>query len=741
MTTAAVTIPSVQRPAPLCARKDLQAERSVAVDGVFYVVKDPVALRYFRLTEAQHHILTEVDGRKTIEEIREGFGRKFPTLRLGLVELQNLVADLHRKGLLLSTRSGQAQTLREWDRERRWRDIVGAFRNILYIRLPGWDPESTLKQIYPVARWMFTPLVFSLVCFALTLVGLSLAIHFDEFYHRLPEFNQFFGWKNLILLWLTLGVCKVIHELGHGTACRHYGGECHEIGLSFLVGSPSLYCDVSDAWRLPNKWPRIVIGLAGMYIELAMSAVAFAVWWWTNPGLLHYLALNVFFVTTITTIIVNANPLLRYDGYYILGDLVEVPNLQKRAEQSLKRVFAWCCLGVKLPYDPRERTGFGFVAYALAAAGYRWMTLGSMVLFTWHTLKPYGLQMVALIGGAVTVATIVCNLGASVWHVITLPGREPMQRWKVGLTLTILAGMMAGGLMWPLPHHVYASFVIEPLGVQAVHAATPGILAEIHVHPGQFVRRGDVLIKLENMDKLREYLSEKQTVRQREIELGMQQQMGRGDGEQVAAEILKSARERLAETRQQLRKLVITAPCDGVVIAPISTAEPDRQAMKTQLANWFGTPLNAANVGCAIDARTHLLSIAPSATGAPEKFQATLVVDQSDRNDVRAGQPLQLRFENLPDRLYTGTVKHVGEQAIDTVPVALSNKTGGELPTTTEQGAEKLLSAAYQGTVILAEDVDLLRTGMRGRARLTAETRTVREWAWRYLCQTVHFRM
>src|SRR5690606_3486418 len=119
----------------------------------------------------------------------------------------------------------------------------------------------------------------------------------ESFSKRLPEFRQFFGWPNILWIWLTLVVCKVLHEFGHGLACKYYGGECHEMGVMLLLFSPCLYADVTDSWLLKSKWPRIMVSAAGMYVEIVLSALAIFCWWNTQPGLFNYLCLNVFFVT------------------------------------------------------------------------------------------------------------------------------------------------------------------------------------------------------------------------------------------------------------------------------------------------------------------------------------------------------------------------------------------------------------------------------------------------------------
>ncbi len=227
-----------------------------------------------------------------------------------------------------------------------------------------------------------------------------LGINFAEFERRVPTFQQFFSWPNVFLLWLTMGAAKFIHELGHGLACKHYGGECHEIGMAFMVFSPCLFCDVSDSWVLANKWKRIFIACAGMMIEVFLSALAMLAWWHSQPGLLHHLCLNMFMVTTITTVIFNANPLLRYDGYYILSDLLEIPNLRTKADRMFRECVQPSLLGDRTTRLIRSCPTAGEFGsrcsrwHRRVIAGFLRSRSSSCCM---NFLKPYGLQNLGLV--------------------------------------------------------------------------------------------------------------------------------------------------------------------------------------------------------------------------------------------------------------------------------------------------------------------------------------------------------
>ncbi|MCH7989218.1 MAG: hypothetical protein IID46_08720 [Planctomycetes bacterium] len=464
-------VPSTQRPIPLQGRNDLVVER-IEYRGVgSWVIKDPVALKYHRLQPEQYKVLRLLDGQRNLEQIRDGLQSDFPTLSFAMVDLQHLITDLHNKRLVYSNRPGRGPALIKEHRKTKKKKFTSLFKNILYLRLPGWDPEPTLRWLYPLTRWMFHPWAVFFTLLFVTSAYVLLAVEFDQFYSQLPEFQQFFGWPNLIYLWLSLGISKIIHEFGHGLSCKHFGGECHEMGVMLLVFSPCLYCDASDSWMLKNKWQRFTIGGAGMYIESIISALSIYGWWYTQPGLLNHLCLNVFFVTAVSTVIFNANPLMRFDGYYMLSDFLEIPNLRPKSDKMLREKFSWYCLGIETRPDPfMPETGkIWFVAFAITAAIYRWFILFGITLFLYTVLKPYDLQSIGIFMAVISMTGIVSNMALNVYRILAAPRSDPLSKPKIFLTLTILAGLMIAAITIPLPLRVEASFLIEPHDVRHVY--------------------------------------------------------------------------------------------------------------------------------------------------------------------------------------------------------------------------------------------------------------------------------
>ena len=380
-------------------RPDLIARRQHYLGRSYWVVKDPVGLNYYRFQEEEYALLNWLDGNVSLDELKDRFEEEFPPQKITLEELQQFLGMLHRSGLVIAAVGGQGKQLLKRRRERRRKEFLGALSNVLCIRFKGFDPERFLNWLYPWVSWFYSTTAVT-ACILLGLSALTLvAVQFHVFTSRLPAFHEFFNFQNALLLSVTLGVTKVLHEFGHGLMCKHFGGECHEMGVMFLVLTPCLYCNVSDSWLLPNKWHRAAIGAGGMYVELVIASIATWIWWYSEPGLMNHLCLNAMFVCSVSTLIFNANPLLRYDGYYILADITEIPNLRQKSTSVLARKAGDWFLGLEQPDDPflPERNQIFFALYSVAAFIYQWVVVYSILFFLYHFLKPYGLEKIGAI--------------------------------------------------------------------------------------------------------------------------------------------------------------------------------------------------------------------------------------------------------------------------------------------------------------------------------------------------------
>ena len=730
---------SFDRPIPYRMRSDLVISW-IKYRGVKHaVIKDPLGLKYHQLSPEQYAVLDLLDGENSLRQIRAEVQSRFPTEHFSLMDIQGLVIDLQEKALLVALRMGQGPALLKSHRDNLRKKVTSTLRNPLTIQLPGWDPERVLSAMMPFTRWLFNPKVIVIL---LSLVGIALlflASRFGEIQKTLPEFQRFFSWPNLMYLWVALACIKVIHEFGHGLSCKHYGSECHSIGVMLLVFSPTMYCDVTDSWMLHNKWQRIMIGAAGMYFEALLSTVALLIWWNTEPGMFHYLCLNTFFVSTVSTVIFNANPLLKYDGYYMLSDLLEIPNLRQKADQITQRILARVCLGIDLPAPAflPDHGRFWFFTYVIASAIYRWVVFAGIITFFYTVLKPYRLQSLGIL---MAIVTILISFGGFVWNtykLISQPRRDSISKPRLVATIGFLGILAYLVLFIPFPWFVEAPFTIEPQKVVHLYNPVEGFIETQHAKLGATVRQGDPLLTLVNPMIDAQLLEAQIQFDAATAELNTLRQLGKTDDAVLAEERLASARKQLNLLRDKKSRLVIHCPINGIVVAPPRVPAPTIEQQRDRLANWSGTPLSPQNIGSFLEPQTPVSSIAPS-----DKLQAVLVMDQTERQELVLDREVHLKLEGLPTDVLEGQITEVSHRHLEFAPPGLSIRSQGPLVTVTDdRGREKLSSVSYQAIVPLNGDPRLFRSGMRGTARVHLFDRSLGEWIWRFIQTTFQFRL
>ena len=724
-------------------RPDISARKQYYLGQSYWVVKEPVGLNYFRFQEEEYAILKMIDGATSLDEIKERFEAEFPPQKITLEELQQFVGMLHKSGLVIADVPGQGKQLKQRRDEKRRKEIMGAMSNILCIRFKGFDPERFLTRIYPYFKWIYSPITlffaFLLVASAATLV----VVQFDVFQSKLPGFYQFFSPTNALFLAATLGVAKVFHEFGHGLTCKHFKGECHEMGVMILVLTPCLYCNVSDSWMLPNKWQRAAIGAAGMGVEVVLASICTFIWWFTEPGLINNLCLNIMFIASVTTLIFNANPLLRYDGYYILADVAEIPNLRQKATQILSRKAGEWFLGIEPPEDPflPQRNQMFFVFYTIAAACYRWFVMASIMYFLYQVFKPYRLEIIGHAIIAMSLFGLIVMPLYKLFRFFYIPGRlEKVKKPRMIASLTVLGLIAAFIIFVPLPHSIYGTFEVQPRGAEPIYVTVPGILETSNVKPGESVKQDAVLAVLRNIDLELEIARLTGEARQYDRQLEALAYRRYDDSQAAASEeAVQEARaavyEQLTEKKNDAARLILKAPMDGIVMPP--PLRPDKEDPSGQLPPWSGLPTDEKNAGCTLDESTLFCQI-----GDPKELEVMIIVDQADWSFLKEGQNVELKFDALPLDILKTTITERSARSIEAAPKRLTAKAGGELATITdESGIERPQSTSFPAKAPLENPDGILRLGLRGRAKIHTEPKTIWQRVSRLVQQTLNFKL
>jgi multidrug efflux pump subunit AcrA (membrane-fusion protein) len=540
-----------------------------------FVVKDPATQKYFRFRPVEMRVMRCFDGTRPPDEIAAELAGQ--GLRLTARAVEGFARKLASIGLLERTLA--ERTTLELERmrtERRKRRRPALFRGELTrMRWSLGDPDRMFDRVLPAVRWMFTRTFVAVSVALLAAYFLILGATWGDFSSTVSQLYSLhtitFG--SIVVLWLTGLVVILIHELGHGFACKYFGGEVHEMGFMLIYFQPAFYCNVNDAWSFPTLRARLWVTAAGGWIQLVVASLAAIVWYVATPGTLaSEVAVAAMIVGGATTIITNANPLLPLDGYFALTDWLEIPNLRIRAREY----FAWWVrrqvLRVDLPEpaasDREKRVFLIYGALAFVYIG----ALFTLIAF-WlvgRAEAAFGaIGVVIVLGLMLTLARRgIMEWGRSI--ALALRGWRASRRRKLGWRLP--AGVALGALvaLAVLPWTLTTSgrFVVAPASAVDVTAPDSGLVAAVFVREGMQVPTGAPLAKLVDRDLEREMLAAARAVDSLSVATSRARAaQSAGVVERLEAE-QSAAVARFAALQSRLDALTLRARWAGTVTTP-----------------------------------------------------------------------------------------------------------------------------------------------------------------------------
>ncbi len=707
-------------------RPDLVVQPQFYEGMTHYVVKDPLALKYFRFKIEEYYLLEQFDGKQTLQEVKKAFERKYRPQTISIEDLTRFVAQLHEAGIIQIDSGEQAKVLIRRRKKNRWRKVWAFLANILFIKIPIIDPERLLTRMYPYFRWIFTRTFITISSFSMVLALCLVVSQWKTFYDKLPDFQSFFNWWTIMSFWVCLAVVKIIHEFGHGLTAKHFGGEVHEMGILFLVLTPALYCDVTDSWLLPNKWKRIWISAAGIYVECFLASIATFVWWYSTPGLLNSLSMATMFICSVNTIMFNANPLLRYDGYYVMADWLEIPNLRIKSTQFFSYLLQEKVLGLEIPvqsYMPRSRRLL-FVTYSVASYIYRWFVTFAILWFLSQVLKPYKLESVSYL---LATGALVPLVGMPVYQIgkfFRTPGRmRKVKKARAAAYATAAIALVCGILLIPTPLRIDGTLVLKLAQPLEVYAEVEGQLVELNVKDGDWVEKNTMIAKLSNPTKQKEMLERQQD---HDVAWYKARYYGQSPERENRAqakqldEFANDMERAMQNVGEQLKKLELISTREGRVVA----APQVRLHQET-----VGTWLKPGKPFCEV--------------GDPTRLEAHLIVDQSDINQITTDSIAWVKIYGRAEKTYKSRVSEIAKRSREEVPTELSNMAGGEVASKPDPktGIAKPLTAVYE-VIIPIDNSDMkLEPGLRGAAKLDGGRYTLGWWLLRWWNKMFNFQL
>ncbi|TWT42989.1 Peptidase family M50 [Thalassoglobus neptunius] len=703
-------------------RKDLEIGPLQSGPSASWTVRDPLSQQFFLLREHDFFVFQCLKSRTTIKEIQRQFLMRFAPAQLSETQILSFIQRLWNQGLIHIDRPGMSEAMVRVNRESEKRTRWNQFTNVLAIRFRGFDPDQLLTNTLPYVRWIFHPA--SVAC-ALILVLIALSIVFaeaDRISMELAGLRVLFTPQHLLWLMASIGVIKVIHELGHGFTCKYFGGECHEMGLMLLALTPCLYCNVSDSWRLPNRWQRILISASGILVEVVIAAVCTILWALSTPGSLHLICLYVMVVASINTLLLNGNPLLRYDGYYILSDYTNVPNLRSRAQAQLSALSRKLLFGAG---SPASRTNtlsakIALTLYGLASSIYLTLVIFTILWMIYSLLKPYGLEALAVLLGVGMLGTRLMQLSMRQFQTARILIEHKELHWpRALLGFGAVVASLWVVLMIPFPNAVSAPCQIRASQQTPIVVSVPGTIESEDILPGQQVVEGKVLAKLRNPDLSFRRLQRLSSVDQQRKKLEIMDRQVSIDPS-IAAELptartmLREFENQLEELDEEVERLTLRAPIDGTFLP---TESPPFQSPDDSTFVVDAPPSDQRIRGAWLEHGTLFGYVAPSV-----HREAVLYVSENEIVELSAGQSVSIVVPERPSERFSGTIVEVGAEPVQSVPIELT-ATGQVLAQMDQSGAFRPVSPSYAVIVELdssASELMLHQTG-NARIRLTSE--------------------
>ncbi|NND99605.1 MAG: HlyD family efflux transporter periplasmic adaptor subunit [Pirellulaceae bacterium] len=669
-------------------RSDLRFTPHYEAGEECYLVEDVARSQFFTIGLSEYMLISMFDGKTTVGDAMIRLSQLPGNHQLIETEATAICKWLVDSEMAHTPTSSDGRRLANTAVDRIAKKRLGAW-NPLCMKVPLAYPDRLVAKVTPWFSFFFSS--------AAAIIGLIVMC--VAAYQVVGAWDQFAAASKGIFIpsrWLWMGLCwvvlKFVHESGHAIVCRKYGGEVHEAGAIMVLFAPLAYVDLTSSWRFRSKWKRIHTALAGMYVELWIASIAAIIWAATDAGFVNDISFNLIMMAGLTTLLFNANPLMRFDGYYVLSDGLGIPNLYSEGQQYLQYLGRRFILGEKVTSPLRLTPRDLFTrAYGVAAFGWRILICVSLVIAASLLFKGLGILL--------AVAAVLLWVGVPLVRLAKYVRRpDGMQKHRTRRLAFISAAGAAvsyailGGVMWPGAQQAHAVVQYEPLAF--VRATSAGFVRELYVQSGQNVQAGQVIAQLENRQLVAEQQDLELAINQSIIKSRVFKQADEMHSYQGEMEQLRSLQEKLAEKTKQVQELTLRAPAAGRVVA---------RELKTKLGTYVQEGAELAAIGDEANKQLQIAITQPSYDRFTEHIGSRVHIR------VSGGVVLQSTLESVQPRADKKAPQ-------DSMYAAL----GGPLESRSVQsdsGDEsfELLTPHFTGVVTLPKSVSQdLRVGQRG---------------------------
>lgn len=675
----------------LTLRSDLRFEIRRSGGQINYVIEDSARRKFFQIGALEFEFIQRLDGRATVADVVTEIHSDHKTGNEFTEDsAKKIVQWLMQLNLVQTDCVATSDRIIKAKRLQRDQRML-AFVNPLMFRVKLFNPDRWLTKIEPLFGWIFSRWAFVGWLIVCLIALVQMCQNLDRLASASSGVLANGRWIWLIVCWVAL---KVIHEFGHGLACKKYGGEAPETGVLMLLLTPMAYIDVSSSWKFASRQRRMIVSAAGMYVEIFIAAIAMIWWCHTESKLVADVCFNLFLMASMTTVLFNANPLMRFDGYYMLSDAIGIVNLYTRAQQDTSSRIRYL-FGLPCELARRwNRTTTTIFVYGIFAFLWR-ISIGlGLILAATTLLHGFGL-LFAMIGAMLWLLLPIYKF---VMQIVTARAQSKLNRRRFSGTVGFL--LVTGFALFTFvqaPAIKSAPAIVQFKDEQIIRSTTNGFLSKIHVLNGQYVRRGQLLFELENRELQMEIARVKTDLEKSKIQSRIFRKKSELASFQAEQKKISSLETHLAEKLDEASGLRILAPFDGIVFA-------------RGLENRLGVYLERGD------------EIAIAAQSSNKEIKVS--VDQSDWNSFENGIGKEVKLGFPGKSIFATTIDRVDPRASDRpVDPSLTVAYGGTIPVHKINDGNKsdasesvvMLSQRFTATINLdSEQSKRFQAGQRG---------------------------
>lgn len=683
------------RSAQVGLRTDIEVHRHVFRGEPSYVIRDPMTLGVHRITPQDYQIVAALSKDVPLGDVFSslvGAGR----LEQGDEEaFYRFVLSLHSLGFLSLPVPDDRSLYERREKKRRAKRVARAI-GFLFMQIPMVNPDAFLARTGHMVAWAFSRWAVMIWCVVVGAALLLLAQNRAEFFQPI---GTIFTAERMIGLWFTLVGMKILHEFGHAYTCRLRGGEVPEIGVYLIMGTPCAYVDATSSWGFTRRVDRIAVILAGIYVELFIAALAVFVWAITPSAAVKVMAFDVVLVAGIATILANLNPLMKFDGYYLLSDVIEIPNLRSTAQRYALSVAKRIAVGtpvIDLPYG--RLTRLALLVFGAAGALYKFTVVMGIAAVLATKMFWVGVGLAVFYAGGELFKALRGTAG------FLIHAQESLMLRLRGavLAFVLFALLPAAAVLLPVPMDVKASAVVGRAIEEAMYAPMPGFIDRVMVSAGDTLEAGDPIASVRN-DDLSSRLAEA-TARLEQAQVRAAAALGTDLAEfREHDRMVEASRAEVAYQQNRTLELNVLAATPGEVVSCFGASDEGRFVRPDE-------PI-AVVVGGDWVVRAWIRA---------EAF-ASLGLAEGDRVQFRAAAAAGRTLSGVITRVTPGGTRRLGE-------ITLTGEGGGDIPVSPETGDA---SEAYYEVEATLDDPGSLPYGVTGRVLLGSKSEPIATVLWR----------